>query len=109
MPQWTYPPKLEIFLRQAMADIPNARPGKMFGYPGYKVNGKLAVSLFDTGIIVKVGEARAQTLLTAGQAEPFEPMPGRVWKDWVLITGNLETHRPLLAEAVAYVQQETGG
>ncbi len=109
MPQGTFLPEHEAFLRQAMADIPYATPGKMFGYPGYKVNGKLAVGLFDTGIIVKVGKARAQTLLTAGQVGPFEPMPGRVWKDWVLITENLETHRALLAEAVAFVQQETSG
>lgn len=107
MPEFTFQPEHKVFLDQIMQTIPLAVPGKMFGYPGYKVNGKLAVGLFDSGIIAKVGAARAGELITAGKVEAFEPMPGRVWKDWVLVTGDFEANRELFQEAVVFVEAET--
>lgn len=90
-------------LERVMKDIPGAKAGKMFGMPGYKVNGKLAVGMFYDRVVVKVGAARAKLLIDGGAAQPFEPQEGRVWKDWVQVGGDLEQHRALLEEAVAYV------
>ena len=38
-----YNPEHEAVLHRMLQDVPGARPGKMFGFPAYKVNGKLAV------------------------------------------------------------------
>lgn len=102
-----YNPEHEKVLHAMLKDVPDAAPGKMFGYPAYKVNGKLAVGLFDTGIVAKVGPARVKELVGKAGISAFEPMAGRVWKDWVLLTGNFEAHKAIFEEAVRYVLAET--
>ena len=86
-----------------------AQPGKMFGSPCYKVRGKMALGVFGDGIMLKLGESRSRILIEAGAAQPFEPMPGRAWREWVLLTDELESSGALLAEALAFVGRETGG
>jgi hypothetical protein len=102
-----YQPEHETILNTMMQDLPQAKAGKMFGYPAYKVNGKLAASLHAQGVVLKLGQLRVNELVGQGQGAHFEPMPGRVWKDWLLLTADFEQHRPLFAEAVALVAQET--
>jgi hypothetical protein len=103
-----YNPEHEKVLHKMLGDNPAAKPGKMFGYPAYKVNGKLAVGLFDTGIVAKVGPKRVGELVGKPGIESFVPMEGRVWKDWVLLTGNFDSNRAIFEEAVQYVLSETG-
>jgi hypothetical protein len=104
-----YDPEHERILNSMLADNPMAKAGKMFGYPAYKVNDKLAVGLFDTGIVAKVGTKRVKELVGQDGIQSFEPMAGRVWKDWVLLTGNFEQNKALFEEAVQYVLEETSG
>ncbi len=94
-------------LAQVMVDVPGAKAGKMFGMPGYKVNGKLAVGMFYDRVVAKVGAARAAELIAGGDAEPFEPQPKHVWKDWVQFGGDLVAHQTLLEEAVQYVAENS--
>jgi len=98
----------ERVLNSILGGNPIAKAGKMFGYPAYKVNGKLAVGLFDTGIVAKVGPIRTKELVGQNGIQSFEPMAGRAWKDWVLITGNFEQNKSLFEEAVQYVFEENG-
>jgi hypothetical protein len=98
-----YDRQLAGALEQVMRDIPDAKPGKMFGMPAYKVGGKLAVGLYADTVTLKVGAVRAQTLIGKGGVSAFEPQPGRVWKDWIALKGDLKQHRALLEEAVRYV------
>ncbi len=102
-----FDPEHERVLNAMLADNPVAKAGKMFGYPAYKVNDKLAVGLFDGGIVAKVGTKRAKELVGQAGIQNFEPMAGRVWKDWVLLTGNFEQNKPIFEEAVQYVFEET--
>lgn len=104
-----FKPEHETILHDMLKDVPSARPGKMFGYPAYKVNGKLAVSLFETGIVAKVGPERTRALINQRGISVFEPMAGRAWKAWVLLTDHFEQHRPIFEEAVQYVLVETEG
>ncbi len=100
---------LEADMHALMSDIPDLRPGMMFGCPVYKVSGKLALGFHERqGVFLKLGQERARQLLADGSVQPFEPMPGRPWKDWVLLTGELEAARPLFDEAVAFVRREAG-
>jgi hypothetical protein len=104
-----FQPEHEAAMNKLMEKQTDAKPGQMFGYPGYKVNGKLAVGLFSNGIIVKVGKEKAAKLIADGKAETFEPMPGRAWKDWVLLTDNFDASAKLFKDAVALVKKETAG
>lgn len=98
-----YDSQLAERLADIMSDFPEAKPGKMFGMPGYKVNGKLAVGMFETSVVAKLGAARTQQLVGSSGIEAFEPLPGRVWKEWVRFNGDLTRYREVMAEAVAYV------
>jgi hypothetical protein len=102
-------PEHEKQLNEAMKGVAAAEPGKMFGYPGYKVNGKLAVGLHELGVIAKVGADRAKAIIGSGKAKSYEPLKGRVWKDWVLLTDNIGKSKDIFEEAVKYVKKETGG
>ena len=90
-------------LAQVMQNMPGVKPGKMFGVPGYMVNGKLAVGIFEDSIVAKLGAERAKALIGQPDIGTFEPMPGRAWKDWIAITSDFQKHRDLLEEAVRYV------
>lgn len=107
MPTFQTDPQLERIIDQLLADHPIAERGKMFGYRGYKVNGKLAVGLFDNGIVMKVGARRVNELMGETGIQPFEPSEGRAWKDWILVTSDFDTYKPLCDEAVQYVLEET--
>lgn len=102
-----YDKALAVELEAVMGDIPGAKAGKMFGMPGYKVNGKLAVGMFEDSVVAKVGAARTAELVGKGGVEPFEPLPGRVWKEWIRLRGDLRKQRGLLEEAVGYVAENS--
>lgn len=102
-----YNPEHEAALNKIMGKISGAEAGAMFGLPGYKVNGKLAVGVQKDGIIVKVGRERAAELIEKGEGQKYEPLPNRPWKDWVLLTGDFEKHKDLFKLAVENVKKET--
>jgi hypothetical protein len=100
-----YNKALAAELDGVMRDVPEAKAGKMFGMPGYKVNGKLAVAMFEDRVVMKLGAERTQALIGRGAAGTFEPMPGRAWKEWVSIQGDVAAQRALLEEAVRFVAE----
>jgi hypothetical protein len=102
-----YDPQLAERLASFMSEFPSAKAGKMFGMPGYMVNGKLAVAMFEDSVIVKLGAARAQELIGTDDIEAFEPMPGRAWKEWIKLNADLLRYHELLAEAVEYVAENS--
>ncbi|NDJ54518.1 MAG: TfoX/Sxy family protein [Chloroflexi bacterium] len=87
--------------------IPGVIEGKMFGYMGYKVNGKMFALLCGNGIAVKLPKERVASLLERSDAKPFEPKEGNVWKEWVLIEpadpNKLANEEALYLESVEYV------
>jgi hypothetical protein len=95
-----YDPKHEAALNNIMSDIKGAEPARMFGLPVYKVNGKMTIGLQEKGIIVKVGQKKADDMISKGEAQKVEPLPGRPWKDWVLLTGDFDKHKKLFKDAV---------
>jgi TfoX/Sxy family transcriptional regulator of competence genes len=102
-----FSPEHEAAMHDLMQDVDGAVPGKMFGMPCYKVNGKMAVGVFENGIVLKVGEKQAQAMTKSGAAQPFEPMPGRPWKEWVLLTGDFDKHKKLFKDAVELAKQSS--
>ncbi len=73
-------------LDSMLLKIPGIKPGKMFGYPGYYINGKLFACVYEHGVSLKVpNEVRDQLLAEKG-IELFVPMENRPMKQWVIIT-----------------------
>ncbi|MCA0458627.1 MAG: hypothetical protein LCI00_32015 [Chloroflexi bacterium] len=107
MPTFQSDPKLEQMIDRLLADHPIAKRAKMFGYRAYKVNGKLAVGLFDNGIMMKVGARRVRELTGETGIQPFEPSEGRAWKEWILVTSDFDSRKSLCDEAIEYVLEET--
>lgn len=89
-------------------DIPGVKGGKAFGYPAYKVNGKVFAFVGEVGIALKLPEDRVAELVEdQGAIRPFEVSDGVVWKQWVYIERkNPEDYHQdlnLMEEAIAFV------
>jgi hypothetical protein len=90
-------------LDKVMSGVDGATKDKMFGYPVYKSNGKMAISVKPEGVIAKVGEKRVKELSSGKNiGEYTDGATGRVWKDWVLITGSWDSHKDVFAEAIKF-------
>jgi TfoX/Sxy family transcriptional regulator of competence genes len=57
----------------------------MFGHRAAFVRGHMFAGTFGPDIVVRLDEAERQTLLAIEGARPFEPMPGRPMKDFVVL------------------------
>jgi TfoX/Sxy family transcriptional regulator of competence genes len=68
-----------------MAGFPAVTTRKMFGYPAAFVNGNLATGLHEARWMVRLAEADAAELLAVPGAGPFEPMPGRPMRGYVVL------------------------
>jgi len=88
--------------------MPGVTSGKMFGYPGYKIKGKVFAFVGDEGIGIKLPEDRVNELVgSAPHFAPFEPAPGKVWKEWISIdretSAAYEKDRALIEESIRFV------
>lgn len=68
----------------AVPEDPRARKGQMFGHPCAFVNGNMFFGTFHQTVVARVGPERAAAL-AKGKLRLFEPMPGRVWKEYVQV------------------------
>ena len=106
MPKFTKPPSIlvEIFQR-AVAELPDVQPRQMFGYPAAFTKTQMFASLFQDIMIVRLSTADREALGRDG-ARPFEPMPGRPMREYVVVPdvvwGSPSTLRSWLAKAHAY-------
>lgn len=81
MPAFTKAPAalVETF-RRAIAELPDAEPRQMFGYPAAFAKTQMFASLFQDKMILRLSEADREALVRKG-ARPFEPMPGRPMRE----------------------------
>ena len=56
---------------------------KMFGHPAAFVNGNMFFGTFGEGLIFRLPPDRLVALSEVAGVGPFEPMPGRPWKEYV--------------------------
>jgi hypothetical protein len=65
--------------------MPGVKASKAFGYPAYKVNGRV-FAFVGTGVSIKLPASRVQELIAANPAmKTFEVGNGVVWREWVSI------------------------
>ncbi len=87
MKKWEKSPDalVEIFDRVLPEDTAVERR-KMFGYPCAFVNGNMFAGLFGHQMFVRLREDDRVTMIENKGAKPFEPMPGRVMKEYIVVT-----------------------
>jgi hypothetical protein len=80
--------------------------GKGFGAGGLMARGKLFACLTrDQALLLKLPSERVAALIGAGDGRTFEPRPGRVMSEWVVVGADSQADWMALArEALAFAQ-----
>lgn len=74
------------FFNQLTEQVPNAKPGKMFGALCLKMpNGKAGAMFWKEHLIVKLTGDALEDALSLDGAKVFEPMEGRPMNGWVQV------------------------
>ena len=68
-----------------LPDHPDVTSRPMFGNVAGFVNGNMFLCLFGPAVAVRLADEDRAELLAEDGAEPFEPMPGRPMKEYVLL------------------------
>ena len=83
--QWKKtPPELAAKFDQAAPNDPKVVRKPMFGYPALYLNGNMFAGTFQDKVVARLSETERAKALKAG-AKPFEPMPGRPMKEYVVV------------------------
>lgn len=78
--------KAEIYFNELTNEIPDVKPGKMFGALCMKTpNGKSAAMFWKDNIVVKLQNNLLKEAVSLDGTKLFEPMEGRPMKEWVQI------------------------
>jgi hypothetical protein len=90
--------------------LPGIKAGKAFGYPAYKVNGKVFAFFGSNGLILKLPEMQVAELIASDPVfQPFSPAEGIVWKAWVSLRVNdpadYANQEGLMLEALTFVAE----
>jgi TfoX/Sxy family transcriptional regulator of competence genes len=83
--QWKKtPPELATMFDAAAPKDPRVVRKPMFGYPALYVNGNMFAGTFQDKVVARLSDAERAKAMKAG-AKPFEPMPGRAMKEYVVV------------------------
>jgi TfoX/Sxy family transcriptional regulator of competence genes len=90
MPRFTpAPPELTRQFQAALSSVPGAEPRKMFGYLAGFIGGNMFAGIFQDSIVLWLPSADRAELLDERGARPFEPMPGRVMREYAVMPKSL--------------------
>jgi hypothetical protein len=78
------PPELAGRFAEVVASVEGLEPRTMFGYPAAFLGGNLTTSLHGSRWIVRLAPDELEERMGAGW-EPFEPMPGRPMRGYVVV------------------------
>jgi TfoX/Sxy family transcriptional regulator of competence genes len=100
------PPEAVSAFDTATTGLTGAEPRKMFGYSCVFVKGNMFAGLHEAGIVLRLPDEERSEFLRLKGAKPFEPMPGRVMREYVVVPSVLlrapEQFRPWVEKALAY-------
>ena len=69
----------------ATSGLPRAEPRKMFGYSCVFAKGNMFAGLHEAGMVLRLPDEQLAEFLRLKGAEQFEPMPGRVMREYVIV------------------------
>lgn len=78
-------PELSEILARAAEPFALVERRKMFGGLSLFMNGHMFAGVHGSKIVLKLGEDERGRALAEAGAVPFEPMPGRVMKEYVVV------------------------
>jgi hypothetical protein len=85
--------KAEIYFNELTTEIPDVKPGKMFGALCMKTpNGKSAAMFWKDNIVVKLQGDELIEAMSLDGTQLFEPMEGRPMKEWIQIPFSYKAH-----------------
>lgn len=85
MSEHNYNEKLKEKIDELLLVMPGVKGSKAFGYPAYKVNGKIFAFVGSRGFAIKLPTERVESLLDGKSFKHFEVGEGTVWKQWLSI------------------------
>ena len=77
------PPDLIAAFEKAKPADPSVISRPMFGYPALFLKGNMFSGTYQDKIVVRFGDDRS--IAGSKTAKPFEPMPGRAMKEYVVV------------------------
>ena len=106
------PPQLVALFDSVIPIDPRVERRQMFGYPAAFADGKLFAGLHQEDFILKLPDQDRERLRREQGAQPFEPMPGRRMREYVVLPEAMLSDRKALdmwlVRSLAYaVSQET--
>jgi len=91
----------------ATSGLHGAEPRKMFGYSCVFAKGHMFAGLHEAGMVLRLPDEQRAEFLRLKGAEQFEPMPGRVMREYLVVPGVLlnapDQLRAWVEKSLAYV------
>ena len=101
------PAKAVTAFETATSGLPGAEPRKMFGYSCAFTKGNMFAGLHEAGMVLRLPEEQREEFLRLKGAKQFEPMPGRVMREYVVVPkvllGSPERLRAWVEKSLTYV------
>lgn len=101
------PPEAVAAFGGATSGLPEAEPRKMFGYSCVFSKGNMFAGLHEAGMVLRLPEEQRTEFLRLKGAKQFEPMPGRVMREYVVVPKVLlntpEQLRSWVEKSLSYV------
>jgi len=99
MPKWTKAPEpLVALFTRALAALPDADTRSMFGYPAAFVRGQMFGGLFQRSMILRLSDDDRSAFVSEFHSKAFEPMPGRVMREYVVVPDVVSSSSAVLGE-----------
>jgi hypothetical protein len=89
-------PELAARFDELAALAPGADRREMYGYPSCILHGNMFMGLYEDSLILRLAEPDRTQFLSRYGGEVFEPLPGRLVKEYVIVppalvgTGEIE-------------------
>jgi TfoX/Sxy family transcriptional regulator of competence genes len=97
----------KAFFESVVPERPDVRVRPMFGNVSAFVNGNMFMGLFGSELFVRLPDADREELMKAGGG-PFEPMPGRPMREYVILPskwrGDLKQVEKWVERSLAWAQ-----
>jgi TfoX/Sxy family transcriptional regulator of competence genes len=108
MKKWKAAPHAAVVAFETVTSgLPRAEPRKMFGYSCVFAKGKMFAGLHEAGMVLRLPDEQRAEFLRLKDAKQFEPMPGRVMREYVVVPKVLlnapEQLRAWVEKSLAYI------